>query len=109
MLTTSVNVRRGSPTRPRSGVPDLYLLCEIDIPWIADGVRDRGHMRDAMQKLFVDAVVASGVPFALVTGVGDVRFERAVEAIDALLLSDSDCDRESSIAMSSEPQLSRER
>jgi HTH-type transcriptional repressor of NAD biosynthesis genes len=67
--------------------PDLYLLCDIDIPWIADGVRDRGHMREPMQKLFVDAVVASGVPFALVTGVGDVRFERAVEAIDALLLA----------------------
>jgi NadR type nicotinamide-nucleotide adenylyltransferase len=67
--------------------PDLYLLCEIDIPWIADGVRDRGNMREAMQKLFVDAVVASGVPFALITGVGDVRFERAEEAIDALLLA----------------------
>jgi NadR type nicotinamide-nucleotide adenylyltransferase len=65
--------------------PDLYLLCDIDIPWIADGVRDRGNMREAMQKLFVDAVVASGVPFALVTGVGDVRFERALEAIDAVL------------------------
>ena len=67
--------------------PDLYLLCEIDIPWVADGVRDRGNKREPMQKLFVDAVVASGVPFALVSGVGDVRFERAVEAIDALLLA----------------------
>ena len=28
-------------------------------------------------KLFVDAVVASGVPFARVTGVGDVRFEQS--------------------------------
>jgi NadR type nicotinamide-nucleotide adenylyltransferase len=67
--------------------PDLYLLCDVDIPWIADGVRDRGHMRDEMQQLFVDAVAASGVPFALVTGVGEERFDRAVEAIDALLLA----------------------
>jgi NadR type nicotinamide-nucleotide adenylyltransferase len=70
--------------------PDLYLLCEIDIPWIADGVRDRGHMRDDMQQLFRDAVRSSGVAAAIVTGVGDERFARATEAIDALLLASSD-------------------
>ena len=31
--------------------PDLYLLCEIDLPWIADGVRDRGHMVNGIWKL----------------------------------------------------------
>src|SRR5262245_18220821 len=40
--------------------PDLYLLCETDVPWIADGVRDRGHLRQEMQKLSEDAVRASG-------------------------------------------------
>jgi len=67
--------------------PDLYLLCEIDLAWVADGVRDRGHMRDEMQGLFRDAVSASGVPFALVTGLGDERVARATEAIDAFLLA----------------------
>jgi len=67
--------------------PDLYLLCDIDIPWIADGVRDRGHLREEMQKLFRDAVVRSKVPFALITGSGDERLARAVEAIDAFLLA----------------------
>lgn len=70
--------------------PDLYLLCEIDIPWIADGVRDRGHMRDDMQQLFRDAVRSSGVAAAIVTGIGDERLARATEAIDALLLASSD-------------------
>jgi nicotinamide riboside kinase len=28
--------------------PDLYLLCDTDVPWVADGVRDRGHMRDRL-------------------------------------------------------------
>lgn len=67
-------------------LPDLYLLCEIDLDWVADGVRDRGHMRDDMQQLFRDAVLASGVTTAIVTGIGDERVERAVEAIDAFLL-----------------------
>ena len=65
--------------------PDLYLVCDIDIPWVADGVRDRGHMREAMQQLFVDAVEASGVPFAHVNGSGDARLRSAEKAIDMLL------------------------
>ena len=66
--------------------PDLYLLCEIDLDWIADGVRDRGHMRDEMQQLIRDAVLASGAATAIVTGIDNERLERAVDAIDALLL-----------------------
>jgi len=66
--------------------PDLYLLCDIDLDWVADGVRDRGHMREEMQQLFRDAVLASGVATAIVTGIGLDRLERAVDAIDALRL-----------------------
>ena len=67
--------------------PDLYLLCDIDIQWVADGVRDRGHLREEMQKLFRDAVVRSKVPFALVTGNGEERVTRTIEAIDAFILA----------------------
>lgn len=67
--------------------PDLYLLCEIDVPWMPDGVRDRGHRREEMQTLFRDAVVASKVPFAVVTGEGEERLTRATEAIEAFMLA----------------------
>jgi nicotinamide riboside kinase len=70
-------------------LPDLYLLCEIDVPWIADGVRDRGHMREEMQRLFRDTVLASGAPVAVVSGEGTERLERAIDAVDALLLAQS--------------------
>ena len=66
--------------------PDLYLLMEIDVPWIADGVRDRGHLRDEMQQLFRGAVAASGAAFVVIHGSWDERLERAVDAIDELLL-----------------------
>jgi len=66
--------------------PDLYLLCEIDLDWVADGVRDRGHMRHEMQQLFRDAVFASSAATATITGLGPERLERAIDAIDALLL-----------------------
>jgi NadR type nicotinamide-nucleotide adenylyltransferase len=67
--------------------PDLYLLCDIDIPWLPDGIRDRGHLREEMQALFRDAVVRSKVPFALIRGDGEERFTRAVETIDAFRLA----------------------
>jgi NadR type nicotinamide-nucleotide adenylyltransferase len=64
--------------------PDLYLLCDIDIPWIADGVRDRGEQREEMQRLFRETVIATGVPVVTIDGDGDERFQRAIDSIDAL-------------------------
>lgn len=68
--------------------PDLYLLCEIDVEWIADGVRDRGHLREEMQQMFRDAVRASGAPSVEIRGGPEERRARAEDAIDALLLVD---------------------
>ena len=65
--------------------PDLYLLCEIDLPWVADGVRDRGDRREEMQQLFRDAVAASGARFTTILGSGDARFEAALRAVDSLI------------------------
>jgi NadR type nicotinamide-nucleotide adenylyltransferase len=67
--------------------PDLYLLCEIDIDWVADGVRDRGHMRAEMQQLFRDAVQASSVPTVEIRGAREERRARAEQAVSELLAS----------------------
>ncbi len=67
--------------------PDFYLLCDIDIPWIADGIRDRGHLRAEMQTLFRDAVVRSKVPFEVIKGQGEDRLTASIQAIDAFLSS----------------------
>jgi NadR type nicotinamide-nucleotide adenylyltransferase len=64
--------------------PDLYLLCEIDVPWIEDGIRDRGHMREEMQEMFRAAVYGAGAPFVAIAGESDQRFAAAVQAIDRL-------------------------
>lgn len=64
--------------------PDLYLLLDIDLPWIADAARDRGHMRLEMQALFRDAVERSGVPFTEIKGDTGERFATAREAIERI-------------------------
>jgi NadR type nicotinamide-nucleotide adenylyltransferase len=66
--------------------PDLYLLMEIDVPWIADGVRDRGERREELQQLFRNAVAASETAVAVVRGSWGERLQRAVDSIDELLL-----------------------
>lgn len=65
--------------------PDLYLLAEIDVPWVPDPARDRGDRREEMQALFRDAVVASGAPWVAITGGWDDRLARAVLEIDRVL------------------------
>lgn len=65
--------------------PDLYVLLEIDVPWIPDDVRDRGHLRDEVQGLFRDAVAASGAPYVVIRGGWDERRRQATDAIDRLL------------------------
>jgi len=65
--------------------PHLYLLCEPDIPWVADGVRDRGHMRAEMHELFRAAVITSGVATVAVRGDHEARCLLATQAIDGLL------------------------
>lgn len=65
--------------------PDLYLLCQPDIPWVADGVRDRGHMREDMHELFQRAVTASGTPSVDIRGNREQRLARSIGAIDRLL------------------------
>jgi NadR type nicotinamide-nucleotide adenylyltransferase len=64
--------------------PDLYLLAEIDVPWVADGIRDRGHLRDEMQSLFRNAVRKSGSPWVAIQGTWDQRWDLAVAAVDRL-------------------------
>ena len=64
--------------------PDLYVLCDIDVPWVADGVRDRGDRRDEMQELFRRAVADSGADYITVRGDVAHRVEAATAAIDAI-------------------------
>lgn len=62
--------------------PDLYLLLEIDVPWVHDDVRDRETRREDMQQLFRNAIAASGSAYAVIRGHWDQRLRLAREAID---------------------------
>lgn len=67
------------------GVADLYLLLDIDLPWIDDGTRMFGTTE--LRRRFFDLSRAElerrGVQWALVGGVGEARFANALAAIRA--------------------------
>lgn len=69
--------------RERRG--DLYLLCEPDLPWTADGVRDRGEAREQMHRLFSAELARVGADVRLVSGAGPDRPTAAAAAVAAAL------------------------
>lgn len=62
---------------------DFYLMFDIDLPWIPDGTRMFGteELRTHFFELSRDELDRRELPWALVSGDGDARFENAMKAI----------------------------
>ena len=69
----------------RQRLADLYFLADIDVPWIADGQRDRGCRRDEMQELFRRALIDRNLRFAEICGSPRQRLRAATTMMDRLL------------------------
>ena len=64
---------------------DLYLLCDIDVPWIADPARDRPHQREVVHALFVGALDALGAPYVTIRGSWAARLTAGIAAVATIL------------------------
>ena len=64
---------------------DLYLLCDVDVPWVPDGIRDRPTNREPMLALFRSALDARGLRWILISGDWDARWREADRAVRDLL------------------------
>jgi nicotinamide riboside kinase len=62
-----------------------YLLLDIDVPWVPDGIRDRGDRREEMQHLFHDTLARVEAPYSIIQGTWPTRRALAIAHIDALL------------------------
>lgn len=69
----------------RERMADLYLLLDIDVPWVADPQRDRGDRRAEMQELFHGVLERSGARVIPVAGSWAERLERASAAVRELI------------------------
>lgn len=63
--------------------PTHYLLLDIDVPWIADGIRDREDRRDDVQALFRETLARFNAPVTVVQGTWEERLATAAALIDS--------------------------
>jgi len=63
---------------------DLYLLCDIDLPWAADEMReypDAGP-RIELFTIYRELLINQNTPWGIVSGTGKERTEKAIQLID---------------------------
>lgn len=68
-----------------SDTADLYLLLDIDLPWVDDGLRIYGG-KEARARFFALSraeLDRRALPYVVIGGTGRARFDRAVAAINA--------------------------
>jgi NadR type nicotinamide-nucleotide adenylyltransferase len=64
---------------------DLYLLCDTDLPWEPDPLREHPHRRKFLFDLYADELIKRKLPFKVISGTGDARLKSAAEAINKWL------------------------
>jgi NadR type nicotinamide-nucleotide adenylyltransferase len=75
------SVPRWVERQERTRRADLYLLCDVDVPWIPDHVRDRPVGREAMFDRFHQALTRRSARFVVVRGSWDERWAIAESAV----------------------------
>jgi NadR type nicotinamide-nucleotide adenylyltransferase len=71
----------------RERLGDLYLLCNIDVPWVPAPFRDRPHHRAEIHGLFADTLASFGARVVLVHGSWAERWTSALAAVRQALMS----------------------
>lgn len=64
---------------------DLYILFDIDVPWISDGLRDLPHLRKEMFARFKHELERRNIAYILVSGTWRERKNMITKAIDQML------------------------
>lgn len=67
---------------------DLYLLCDTDLPWIKDELREYPDLkqRQKIYQFYLDAMVNQHVTWTSISGSYEERLKKAVKAVDEILL-----------------------
>lgn len=65
---------------------DLYLLCNIDLPWVKDELREYPDLvsRQKLYHHYKDIMLNQNVPWVDISGNYEERLEKAIAAVDKL-------------------------
>jgi nicotinamide riboside kinase len=66
---------------------DLYLLCNVDLPWVKDELREypKPAARKKLYSIYTDCMINQPVPWTVITGDYTERLKMAIAAVDSLL------------------------
>lgn len=66
---------------------DLYLLCNVDLPWVADELREYPDIesRKKLYTIYKDFMLNQTVPWVDISGSYEERLQIAITAVDKLL------------------------
>lgn len=64
---------------------DQYFLFDIDVPWVADGLRDLGERRKELFDRFKFELERRHISYILINGTFEEREKKVVEVVDRLL------------------------
>ncbi len=66
---------------------DLYLLCNTDLPWVKDELREYPdlHTRQKLYHIYKDIMINQPVPWVEISGNNEERLLKAITAVDRLL------------------------
>ena len=66
---------------------DLYLLCNIDLPWVADELREypNEEPRKELYQIYKDIMINQQTPWVDISGNYEERLGKAIAAVDAIL------------------------
>lgn len=66
-------------------VPDLYLLLDVDVPWVDDAQRHLPHKRREFWELCRDTLASRGRNWVEVSGDWSTRLSTATQAVESLI------------------------
>jgi len=65
---------------------DLYLLCNVDLPWVKDELREYPDLarREKLYNIYKEIMLHQPIPWIDISGNYEERLEKAITAVDAL-------------------------
>ena len=66
---------------------DLYLLCNTDLPWVKDELREYPDLatRDKLYSIYKNIIVNQSTPWVDISGDYEERLQKAIMAVDRLI------------------------
>jgi NadR type nicotinamide-nucleotide adenylyltransferase len=63
---------------------DLYLLCNIDLPWVRDDLREYPDLKSRKElfEMYKDIMANQSVPWKIISGTNEERLQAAIHAVE---------------------------